>query len=783
MPQTAIIIGAGPAGLTAAYELLERTQVKPIVLEMTGDLGGISKTVEYKGNRIDIGGHRFFSKSDWVMNWWQGILPLQTALASDDRLLGRELPLSQAPQPADPEKQDLVMLIRKRLSRIFFLGKFFDYPVTLNGNTLANLGLTRILRIAWSYLLIRLFPIRREKSLEDFFTNRFGRELYLTFFKDYTEKVWGVPCSRIPSEWGAQRVKGLSITKVLWHALRNLVRPDASVGQKSTETTLISQFLYPKLGPGQLWEEVARRIRERGGEIRLRQQVTGLTRDGRRVTGVTGRDPGTGQPFALTGDYVISTMPVPELIRALGEGVPAEIREVSEGLQFRDFVTVGLLVQRLKIKNQTKIRTLHELVPDNWIYIQEREVRLGRLQIFNNWSPYLVADDRLVWLGLEYFCNEGDELWIRSDPEFARFAAAELARINVIAAEDVLDSVVIRMPKTYPCYFGTYDRIKIVQDYADTFPNLFLIGRNGMHRYNNQAHSMLTAKTAVDNIQRGLDTKENLWALNIEEDAFVKKLTAVENLTEGLLRERENFRYNPDTYWQDAGESYTAFPSVRHRRHFIEQALRKFPFTGKSFVFDYGCGLGHVLAALKKRYGLRDDQLGGCDVSAEAVAAARQKLSTPFLYRDFFPKLDRLCDIVICTEVIEHTGQYRQILAWIKQNLAPQGWLILTTQSGKIHASDRYTGHTQHFRLTDLRRLLTDLGFAVTSSRLWGFPLFTLQKYLTDLNFEHVKTGYVEGPLNFRRRLVFDLAYAAFRLQDWIAFGPQIYITARNKPQ
>ncbi|HNY64427.1 MAG TPA: NAD(P)/FAD-dependent oxidoreductase [Deltaproteobacteria bacterium] len=516
--QTAVIIGAGPAGLTAAYELLSRTAVRPIVFEMTSDIGGISKTVEYKGNRMDIGGHRFFSKSDEVMRWWQSILPPQGAPARDDLILGRSVRFSTDSCAADPERTDKVMLIRGRVSRIFFLRSFFDYPISLKPATFRNLGLARTLKAGFSYLRSMLFPIRNETSLEDFFINRFGRELYLTFFKDYTEKVWGVSCREIQPDWGAQRVKGLSITRAVAHALRQAVSRDASIGQKDTETSLIEQFLYPKLGPGQLWEEVARRIRDRGGEILLNRQVLGIDVADGRVRSARVLDTRTNVLETVEADYFFSTMPVKDLVSGMRPGPPLKVREVAEGLMYRDFITVGLLLKRLKIRNQTGVKTLGGIVPDNWIYIQERDVRLGRLQIFNNWSPYLVRDPDTVWIGLEYFCNEGDELWSRSDGEFTSFAIDELSSIGIIDREDVLDSVLIRMPKTYPAYFGTYRDFGIVREYLDRYDNLFLIGRNGMHKYNNADHSMLTAMTAVDNIVTGNPSKENIWQVNTEEE-------------------------------------------------------------------------------------------------------------------------------------------------------------------------------------------------------------------------------------------------------------------------
>lgn len=514
--KTAIIIGAGPAGLTASYELLDRTDIKPIVYEMSGDIGGICKTVNYKGNRIDLGGHRFYSKSDRVRQWWQNIFPVQGVPSKDDILLEREIRLSRQADAPDPEKTDEVMLVRNRISRIFFLHRFFDYPISLNLNTFSNLGLIRIIKIAVSYVKIRLFPLKNEKSLEDFFTNRFGRELYLTFFKDYTEKVWGVGCNKIKAEWGFRRVKGLSIGSAILHALKNVFSTDRSIAQKKIETTLISQFLYPKLGPGQLWEQVAKIVEQKGGEVHLRHTVVGLKSQDKRIVEIELKDEATGQIKTEKADFVFSSMPVKDLIHSLGRGVPGEVRQVAEGLIYRDFITVGLLLKRLKIKNQTKIKTINNIVPDNWIYIQERGVKLGRIQIFNNWSPYMVKDENTVWMGLEYFCSEGDELWNKSDNEFAGFAIEELAKIDIIEKEDVLDSVVIRMPKTYPAYFGSYERFETIREFTDRFENLFLIGRNGMHRYSGMDHSMLSAIVAVENIINNVESKDNIWAVDTE---------------------------------------------------------------------------------------------------------------------------------------------------------------------------------------------------------------------------------------------------------------------------
>lgn len=512
----AIIIGAGPAGLTAAYELLKNTDIKPVIYEMSDDIGGISKTVNYKGNRIDIGGHRFFSKSDRVLNWWLNMLPLQGKPAKDDIVLGRKIEVSKEPCAPDPEQTNLVMLVRNRLSRIFFLRKFFDYPISLNLKTVGNLGFMRILKIGSSYLKARLFPIKHERSLEDFLINRFGTELYLTFFKDYTEKVWGISCDKISAEWGAQRIKGLSITKALAHAFKKLLPKKTELSQKGVETSLIEQFLYPKYGPGQLWEQAAEVICRMGGEIHKNHKVVAIHSQDNKIVAVDIEGVGGGGTFRAAGDYFFSAMPVKDLVAGFKSPVPREVADVASGLMYRDFITVGLLLKKLRIKNETSIPTIDGIIPDCWVYVQEREVKLGRIQIFNNWSPYMVQTKGHAWIGLEYFCNEGDDLWKKADDDFAKFAIDELASIDMINKADVIDSTVIRMPKTYPAYFGSYDRFDVIRSFTDNYENLFLVGRNGMHKYNNADHSMLTAMIAVENIIKGVKSKENIWAVNTE---------------------------------------------------------------------------------------------------------------------------------------------------------------------------------------------------------------------------------------------------------------------------
>jgi protoporphyrinogen oxidase len=511
--KTAIIAGAGPAGLTAAHELLARTNVRPLVFELDSQVGGISKTINHRGNRMDLGGHRFFSKSDWVMNWWQNLLPVAVGQDAGELKLDYQGSSRQfTPGATADAARDDVMLVRSRLSRIYYRRKFFDYPLKLNLATLTNLGFGYMAGVGASYVNARLFPRRNEVSLEDFLVNRFGDRLYRTFFKDYTEKVWGVPCSEISAEWGAQRIKGLSISKAIGHALLKPFRSLGDTRQKKVETSLIERFLYPKYGPGQMWEVAAARVQAGGGEIHLRHRVVELHTEGRRVVAVSVRNERDGSVMRVPCDAFVSTLPVKDLTALLRPEDPA-IARVAAALPYRDFVTAGLLVRKMLPTGKGAAA----MPPDNWIYVQEPDVKLGRLQIFNNWSPYLVADPNTVWLGLEYFCNEGDSLWSMPDAAFLDFAAGELAKIGLIDIADVLDGTVVRVPKAYPAYFGEYRGIGTVRAFLDEWSNVFPVGRNGMHRYNNQDHSMLAAKAAVDCIA-GEGNKAGIWQVNAEDE-------------------------------------------------------------------------------------------------------------------------------------------------------------------------------------------------------------------------------------------------------------------------
>ena len=514
-----VIIGAGPAGLTAGYELLKRGKgnMDVTVLEESRDMGGISKTVNYKGNRMDMGGHRFFSKVDRVNKWWEEMLPMQGAPAYDDIILGNKKKLKKG--GPDPEKEDRVMLNRNRVSRIYFNSRFFDYPISLKPETFLNMGFLTTVEVGFSYIASVIHK-RPERSLEDFYINRFGKKLYSMFFEHYTENLWGRHPRDIDPSWGAQRVKGLSIIAIIKDVFSKML---PSRDKRHVETSLIEAFSYPKLGPGQLWDVTAAEVEKMGGRIIKEAAARRIKTDGEAglVKSVTYEK--NGVMTELEADYVISSMPIKDLVGGMND-VPRGIAEIAGGLPYRDYMTLGILVPKLNLKNQTKIKTVSGIVPDNWVYVHDRSVKLGRFQIYNNWSPYLVKDlKNTVWVGLEYFANEGDRLWSLSDEKFTEFAIKEVVKMGLIdRREDVLDSHVERVRKAYPAYFDTYDRIDEVISYLNSFDNLFCVGRNGQHRYNNIDHSMMTSFLTVDNILSGRTDKSNVWNVNTEKEYHEK---------------------------------------------------------------------------------------------------------------------------------------------------------------------------------------------------------------------------------------------------------------------
>lgn len=503
-----VIIGAGPAGLTAAYELLRSGgEYDVTVLEESGEVGGISRTVRHGGNRMDLGGHRFFSKDPQVCQWWEDMMPDQGAPSYDDKRLGR--PCAVAENGPDPDRKDRVMLMRSRVSRIYYKRHFFDYPLSMKPRTFINMGLVTTVRAGCSYLWGTMFR-REERSLEDFYINRFGKVLYSMFFEGYTEKLWGRHPSAIAPDWGAQRVKGLSIRALITDVFRKTF---GGKNRGRVETSLIESFRYPKFGPGQLWEITAAEVERMGGKLVRHACVDRIRVENGSTVGVE-----AGGRF-YEGDVVISSMPLKDLVAGM-DNVPRDIREIAEGLPYRDFVTMGILVDRLALRNETKLLTLNNIIPDCWIYVQETGVKMGRIQVFNNWSPYLVEKpEDTVWLGVEFFCQEGDDFWNLSEQECGELSVRELKRIGVLDEDSrVLDWHRERVRKAYPAYFDTYARLGELREYLDGIPNLFCVGRNGQHRYNNMDHSMETAFAAVRSIVSGSYDKQSVWNVNTESE-------------------------------------------------------------------------------------------------------------------------------------------------------------------------------------------------------------------------------------------------------------------------
>lgn len=508
-----VIIGAGPAGLTAAFELLKRGEdMEVTVFEESTHMGGISKTVVYNGNRMDMGGHRFFSKVPEVNEWWDQMLPKQGAPAYDDIVLKRTPPLEKG--GPDPEKCDRVMLTRNRISRIYFNRKFFDYPISMKWETFKNMGLLTTIEAGFSYLAAAMHK-RKERSLEDFYINRFGRKLYSMFFENYTENLWGRHPSGIAPDWGAQRAKGLSVMAIVKDMFRKLL-PSKKNGP--VETSLIEEFSYPKLGPGELWDVTAGEVEKLGGSILKECKVTGIKKDqNNHITAVVYEH--DGREFTKEADVFISSMPLKDLVAGMND-VPKKEAAIAAGLPYRDYMTLGVLVPKLNLQNKTKIKTIGNIVPDDWIYVHDRTVKMGRFQIYNNWSPYMVKDlEHTVWMGLEYFCNEGDELWSMTEEQFSRFAVDEMVRMGLIDNRNlVIDTHMEKVKKAYPAYFDTYKDIDTLIEYLNTIDNLYCVGRNGQHRYNNIDHSMMTSFEAVSNILSGAKGRDNIWNVNTEQE-------------------------------------------------------------------------------------------------------------------------------------------------------------------------------------------------------------------------------------------------------------------------
>ena len=607
MKKKVVIIGAGPAGLTAGYELLKRSnKYQVIILEESNDIGGISKTINYKGNRMDIGGHRFFSKDKRVNEFWQSIMPIQGKPSFDDLKLKRVKQLND--NGPDPEKSDNVFLKRNRVSRIYYSKKFFDYPVSLKMSTIKNLGFIKTIQSGFSYLK-SIFIKKKEDSLENFYINRFGKKLYSTFFEDYTEKVWGRHPSNISSDWGAQRVKGLSLIGVFKDSFLKLFKK----ANKNKETSLIEEYIYPKYGPGEFWEKVCSEIEKMGGKVLKNHKVIKINNEKNKIQSVICEI--NGKEKEIKADIFLSSMPLKDLVSDMSN-VPRKVAKVAENLPYRDFITIGLLVKKLNLKNETNIKTLNNIVPDCWIYVQEPNVKLGRIQIFNNWSPYMVKEPlNNVWIGLEYFCNENDDFWNLNEKESIKFAISELVKLGIIDENDVIDSHREKIKKAYPAYFDSYNEIDKVINYLNKYDNLYCIGRNGQHRYNNMDHSMKTAMEATDNILNNKNSKMDIWNVNTEQEYHEesKNNSKIKKIKDKLKKVKINkwfllifmisipLLWWAFSNWQIDNDSYFLF---NHGRYVLENGLPTIePFTMhenlKFIMQQWPFAIGYYLLYLK----------------------------------------------------------------------------------------------------------------------------------------------------------------------------------------
>ncbi|MBT4594418.1 NAD(P)-binding protein [bacterium] len=519
MPETysrgqkiALIIGAGPAGLAAAHELLRTTDYTPLIIEREKLVGGIAKTMPYKGNLIDMGPHRFFSKSDFVRKWWGNFLPPQMKLdaPSCPQHHGNDV-LAKCTCDVNPDSCDEVMLVCNRLTRIYHDKKCFEYPLSMSLDTIKKLGIINLTSMAASYGYTRLFPRKPEKTLEDFFINRFGVKVYQRFFESYSEKIWGIHPAGMSADWGAQRVKNVSIAKTIGHAIRSLVPEnfgDRIFGE--VERSFVGRFLYPKLGAGQMWTKVADSIEKDGGIILREHEALSVKVSGDKVIGVTVRDIREQKDFYVPVEQCFSSTPVRNLIDSIDGRVPRDVAEVASGLKCRGFINVGVLLKDFSVPGAGPN------AKDNWIYIQEPYAKAARLTIFNNWSSALVADTRNKWISLELYAQPGDEFWGKSDKKIIEFSVNELVRLKMAKQEDVLESVVHRIPEATPIYVGAYERLDVVQRYVDDIKNLYMMGRCGMHRYNNQDHAVLSGIKAVESIARAGISKTDVWQVNDE---------------------------------------------------------------------------------------------------------------------------------------------------------------------------------------------------------------------------------------------------------------------------
>ena len=516
-----VIIGAGPAGLSTAYKLLKSSDKYDVtILENSKTVGGISKTIEFDGYKIDTGIHRFFTKNEEVNKLWNEVLKTQSKPAYDDIILNRKKEYDK--NGIDPEKEDKCFLKKDRYTSIYYNNKFYDYPVKLNIKTITNMGLLTFIRAGFSYLKTAILK-KKEKNLENFYINRFGKVLYKMFFESYTEKVWGLHPSKISADWGKQRVKGLSIRKIVKEYIKKLFHLKNNT---NTETSLIDSFIYPKLGSGQVYEEMANTITKLGGKIIYEVNIKEINIKNNNINKIIYLK--DNKKETIECDICVSSMPIKNLFESLKNiNIPKTVYNSAVSLPYREFMSVGLVVAKFNMNSNSKIKTINNIIPDSWIYIQDASVKMGRLQVYNNWSPYMFnkkeeINDRVMFT-LEYFCSKNDKYWNMSDNEFIDFAISEAEKLNIIKKENVINSVRIKVDKAYPAYFGTYKDINKIKKYINNnINNLYCIGRNGQHRYNNMDHSILTGLRTVDAIMNKI-TKEEVWNVNVEQEYHEEK--------------------------------------------------------------------------------------------------------------------------------------------------------------------------------------------------------------------------------------------------------------------
>lgn len=487
----AVILGAGPAGLACAYELIKKnTDIKPVIIEKLDCVGGLSRTIYFDNLGVDIGGHRLYTTNPYIKSIWEEFLPHQSFPSIDDLYTNR---ITDYPDGGkDPEQEDDVMLIRNRFSSIIYNNTFFDYPIKFNIETIKKLGFLNSLSAGFSYIRSIFFK-REVKNLEDFMINRFGQKLYNIFFKEYTKKVWGKDASEISSEWGEERIRKLSLAKTIL----NSVLSKFSFLKFQKETSLIDKFYYPKFGCSQLWNKIAKYITDNGGKIIYNSEFEGFETNDDKIISINYKK--DNETNKITANYFISSIPISELIK--GIDAPFDIKQNAINLPYRDYILVSFLLDHFNLKNKTEYKTINDITPECWIYLQEPDAIASRIQIMNNWSPYLVGDINKNYLvSLEYYANEDDEFWAKTDDEIINLAIEEAEEYNLFDMKSILKTKIIREKRAYPSYFGTYKNIDKVKKFLSLYNNLYLIGRNGMHKYNNMDEAMLTGIQAANSI-------------------------------------------------------------------------------------------------------------------------------------------------------------------------------------------------------------------------------------------------------------------------------------------